>query len=575
MVLSVLYASILVLAIEVITRYAMRTSLEYTLIYAVSTELSLLLGIEIDHLVLRKRSKIATFRRLAAISIITNSIWFLVTIVGALDYLATGSEGRLVALIILGAFFGIAFRALVFGSVFYHKTISGLPIAFVQPILILIPMVLSVKEASLNSLNVVSALLAGAIAIGALEVYLASINRTQNIGEFKPLHLLQAFLDAWALEDARALERFLEIVSRGRSVETTMIRLDSARDSQVTSALLIVPGVHPGPFFPIGSSNLPADIYSRLRSSSMIPLTVHSISDHGLNLSSKKQVEAYVSSLSYADILEQGNTVCSPVMRSMNKATVSGLAFGSTALLALTQAPHGMEDFPVEVKAAIEKEAEQLGFMNSFIIDTHNSEGSKSNAQECADIVDVAKEVLVELKKARQISFHVAFSHSSEINTKLGNDVGPAGIGLVLFELAEERFSIVIVDANNARLGFREKVLEEFEKRVGTRILEIYTSDTHVTAAKTLDAKGYLALGDNTSEDSLVSLLVSLHESARERLGIGRYATSHVTSHVKTIGGEVLDDFSGLLDATSSVAKNGAIALGALCVLLTAIVTAL
>ena len=58
------------------------------------------------------------------------------------------------------------------------------------------------------------------------------------------------------------------------------------------------------------------------------------------------------------------------------------------------------------------------------------------------------------------------------------------------------KFCFVIVDANNSKLGFREEVFKDFEKIAGVRILELCTSDTHVTAAKTSGAKGYVALGD-------------------------------------------------------------------------------
>ncbi len=37
-------------------------------------------------------------------------------------------------------------------------------------------------------------------------------------------------------------------------------------------------------------------------------------------------------------------------------------------------------------------------------------------------------------------------------------DVGPAGFGLLYFQVVNTRFSIVVVDANNSVLGFREKI---------------------------------------------------------------------------------------------------------------------
>ncbi|MCL4519276.1 MAG: DUF2070 family protein [Thaumarchaeota archaeon] len=565
--ISIIYASIPALLVALLVRYFLHDGALYILSFAVLTEVLLLLGIEIDRQVLKKKSRIATFRRLASISIMSNSIWLIVSLVAIFVLAITKSDGRFLAVVILGSFFAMAFRALVFGSVFYRKTLYGLPLAIVQPAFVLLPSVLSLKFFSLYSISILSSLVAGFIGLAALELYLSSINRVQKLGQFRPIHLLQAFLDAWTLEDARAIERFLELVGRERVVETTTIKLDSLEKS----ALLIVPGVHPGPFYPIGSSNLPYDIYSKLHSSTLTPMTVHSISDHDLNLSSRSQVEKYVYSLSSMKPTEEGSSISLPVVKKKNKATVSGIAFGSTALIALTQAPDGMEDFPVSLREEIEREAERLGFQ-AFIIDTHNSEGSKPSDEECKDALDATRHVLEELKVAERHEFDFGFAHSSELGLDLGRDIGPAGFGLKSQPFCLEAFALVIVDANNAHLGFRDKVFELFESRNKTRILELCTSDTHVTAAKTKDAKGYVALGDLVSAEVFETSLSSLYERARAAMKDGRYSVSLVKTAVKTIGSEVLEDFSGLLDATISTAKNGAVVLGILAMVLIAAV---
>jgi predicted neutral ceramidase superfamily lipid hydrolase len=124
-------------------------------------------------------------------------------------------------------------------------------------------------------------------------------------------------------------------------------------------------------------------------------------------------------------------------------------------------------------------------------------------------------------------------------------------------------------------VSFREKVIELFEKENDSKILELCTSDTHVTAAKTLDAKGYLALGDAVSPEKIASALGELYKIAKSRLGQGNFSSLVVRSRVKTIGSEVLTNFSGLLDAASSVAKNGARILALVAIVLTATVALL
>lgn len=567
------YGSIIVLVITFISRTALGYTPAQTALFLIGAEFLLLLSVEIDTLVLKRHNKVASFRRLGSLTIITDSIWALLVLVGLVIAFLTHDSARLVPLIILGGLFATSFRALILGSLFYEKTWQGIPLAFVQPLLLFIPIGFQFRILTLNFFMgnpaPAAAILGGIIALAGIEIYMSSINKIK-VSVYRPLELLQAFLDAWAAEDSTNLERFLDATSKELIIESRMLTISS---SEQRKAIIIVPGVHPGPFYPIGSSNIPADIFARLKSNEVIPMVVHSMSDHGMNLPSKTQVERYVSELKdQNEILDSGFTMSTPFAKQVGKATVTGLAFGFTLSIAITQAPYGMEDFPVEVRKEIEDYSSSKKFKNVLVIDTHNSEGEKPNEKECSDALEAAKIVIDQLSNAKQFDFKVGISHSSELNEKLDPDVGPAGIGLILMEVAGERFSFVTVDSNNAVIGFREKVFSQFEKATKSRILELCTSDTHVTAAKTSDAKGYLALGDASSYPKFSEVLAKLYQKAANKVGIGFFSSSMVRGRVKTIGSEVLDDFSGLLDSASSEAKNGARILGTIVLVITAIV---
>jgi len=574
---TILLASIPVLAITVISRLVLRTAPIFLIASIPAAEVVLLISIELDRLVVKGRNKVANYRRLTSISIISNLFWLLLTFVGLIVYSLSGSETRFASLLILGAFFAISFRALIFGSLFFDRPWQGLPLALLQPILLFAPAAAGRRillPQFIGSSSVLSSIVGGVICIIAIEAYLFVLNRSTSISNFKPLELLQAFLNAWAAEDAHNLERFLDATSKEGAIRTKLLSLStsSAKDSNQT-AMIVVPGVHPGPFYPIGSSNLPGDIYAKLHTNNLLPLTVHSISDHDLNLTSQNQVERYISSLGSPNIVGSGTKMSLPQTRTANKATVNGLAFDSSVLLTITQAPYGMEDFPTDVGKEVETYAQSKNFQNTLIIDTHNSEGEKPNESECEDAFAATREVIDSLVDSPQYEFRVGFAHSSELDAWYSPDVGPAGIGLILFEVGQsEEFTLVIVDSNNSVPGFREKIFETFRKQTNSRILELCTSDTHVTAAKTADAKGYLALGDVVSVDKLNNLLHILYEKANSRLAPGNFSSSTLTSNVKTIGNEVLKDFSGLIDATSSVAKNGARVLAILAFLITIVV---
>jgi putative membrane protein len=583
---TIAYASAIALGVTAISRLGLSTPYQLIALYLVLTEVLLLVSVEIDRRVLHAR-KVATFRRLASLSILSNAFWLVLSIVGLVVSLITHDVTRLFSLVILGFFFAVGFRALIIGSLFYPKPRDALPLAFVQPILLFGPAAFSPRTFGIRfftrSIDPATAIIGGIVALIAIEFYIASIDKIK-VGTYKPFDLLQAFLNAWAAEDATNLERILETTSRETKVSSQILELEVASQSASSEnrfgATIVVPGIHPGPFYPIGSSNIPADIFRGLGASNNFPMTVHSMSDHDLNLSSKKQVERYVKSLKQdRRLMDAGSTMSEPVVVKQGKATVNAIAFGKSALLTVTQAPYGMEDFPSEVRREIENYSlSQAGFSNVLVVDTHNSEGEKPNETECEDAVSAAKRALNQLAKANQAEFEAGISHSSELDEKMEQDIGPAGIGFILFQRKGEvqnKFSLVIVDANNAVIGFREKALELFESKRNSKIIEISTSDTHVTAAKTSEAKGYLALGDVITPEKFVSILVSLQDRAEGKIAPCRYSSYVVDSEVKTIGGEVLSNFSGLVDSASSGAKNGAQILGAIAFLITIIVAIL
>jgi len=559
---AIVYSSVPVFLIALISRYVFFGGLLLAVLSIVLAEVLLFASVWIDTLALRG-NPVATFRRLEAITLISNGMWLILSVLGLLVFALTGSTMRYFSLALLGAFFAVDFRAFVFGTVFYRSPLRGLPLAFIQPALISIPVFIIGSNIQSLSATLLVPLAVGFATIAAVELYMRAINGTLKIQGFRPLEMLQAFIGAWVVEDPQNMERMLEMVSSDTNVESEILDLKAGG---TFSALLVVPGIHPGPFYPIGSSNLPSDIFNALRDEETVPLTVHSISDHDLNLPSKAQVAGYVSSLKEKrsqSVVDSGNIASLPVLRTVGKATVSGLAFGSTLVIALTQSPHGMEDFPVEVKEGILQHSTKAGFRATLIIDAHNSEGAKPNEKEAKDAVEASRQVIEELQSAQRYTFKLAFAHSSELQDKIKErDVGPAGVGLLYFEIdGKYRFSLVVVDANNSLIGFREKILSSFEKQTGSRLLEICTSDTHVTAAKAKGAKGYLALGDEISSERFSSIVVSLYERARNRIEQGSYSTSIASSNVKTAGGALLHEFSGLLDSTLRVAKVGAAAL--------------
>ena len=88
---------------------------------------------------------------------------------------------------------------------------------------------------------------------------------------------------------------------------------------------------------------------------------------------------------------------------------------------------------------------------------------AKPNETECGDAINAAREAIEELSKSKQQNFKLGFAHSSQLNVSIPKDVGPAGIGLLYFDVGDScKFCFVIVDANNSKLRLQRRSVQRF-----------------------------------------------------------------------------------------------------------------
>jgi len=458
-----------------------------------------------------------------------------------------------------GAYLDASFLFLVFGSVFSEKKLYGLVLAILPPL------------TALYVLTFAPPLLGGRLptdfasvaSIAAVGGYLLVVDRSTKLpGGHSPLMMLRAFLEAWAADQPARLEQVLDEQSSDSETTTKLINLEA--DGR--RCALIVPGIHPGPFAHVGSSNLPGRIFVSL-SPSTIPLVLHGVSAHSLNLPSESQLSRLIVALGKREQFSSGRLSTKVSKATVGKATVGGVAFGSSVLLWVTLAPHGMEDFPDFLAGKIGELAAARG-LEVIACDCHNWEGEFPKSEDIADVIEAAREVLNDLSALSHQPFSVGVSHSSELGYVGKSDIGPAGIGVVALNTAGETFGFIVADANNARAGLRDKMLSRL-KELGFDDAELFTSDTHFNAAKIRGAKGYLALGESTPPQELLDLIEELATSAKSRLSPASFRVERSIARVKVTGPQLLRDLSSSLDRVSLVARRGGIALALLLSLMT------
>jgi len=502
----------------------------------------------IERYILR-RSPLATFRRLVFTSFMSNSIWLTVMAIGLL-YLNEPSQ-----ILILGAFYATAFRLLIFRSVFLKRTSAALAASSLQPTLLTLSLTLG--SALSDGLTAKPSIyIGGSILVVSVLVYLKIVNNSgEALLKTSALTMFQAFLEAWSSDQPESLEDVMKMSGSDISVRTSLIILGMGG----SRSALVVPEVHPGPFYPVGSSNLPFQIYEHLLQRGLRPLVLHGISGHELNLTSKKDVERLLKSLDELVELGGGDKCTRPLTVSFGRAVAHGMAFGEYAFVTLTLSD-GMEDLPIKVKTSMQESALRLGFKYILLVDSHNSQGSFVGDEECFELLAAGEELLKRLKGAEQHLFKAGYSHSSELGLKFNRDIGPAGIAVLALDVGGEKRLLVSVDANNARKGVREEIISCFEDS-GIPVLELCTSDTHITAGKIMTVNGYVALGDETRVDHIVGIVKELSKRAVSRLSDSKFYVKYADTNVKIVGEDMLNHLSDAIDMVTAAAKRGGIIL--------------
>ena len=359
---------------------------------------------------------------------------------------------------------------------------------------------------------------------------------------------IQAYLASQGNDFADA-EELMEQRSTETKVSTTQIKFSTQNDQK--EFRMVLPGIHPGPYHPVGGSNIPYMIYKNLSSSAMI---MHSISDHALNLPSRNEVERYLKNLEKSKVKEEGMKCTEPVTVSINKARVTGLLFENNPLLFLSLSPHGMEDLPSYMMTEIVQYAKNRNYERTMIVDCHNAMGEEISKEDGEDMLKAAKSCLDTLitKDSFPIEFGYANTDEMDVWTE---DLGMAGLGIICFKLNEKKYFLGWADSNNMENGVREKIIETFAKR-DYQLLEICTSDTHYAPVKARNRNGYYQLGLITSAEKLAKWFFEIAKKAEENIAEAKFEILENESDVKVMGQGIYQDYSKALDNSLKITKG-------------------
>lgn len=526
-------------------------SLAVSLFYGISAILALSF---LDYLALygTPNNKISKIFHVSAFG---NLLWSAVLSAGiAIDSLFSNNNNSDIYLL-EGMLVVTGFRIAIFTSVFGSGISRAVIVSFVEPVLFII-VLLTPGEFYNGILQYSTSLLFSSFFVIWAIVWSLVADKAGRPHVSSTFNLLQAFLSAWTEQKAEKMEEIVESRAKNNRVMSYILKFVS-NDPSRKEISVVIPGVHPGPFKPIGGSNLPYELY---RFFSMRAVVVHSPSDHSFNIPSKNELEKYLLSLATSFVSSTGCTCTEPVQIKRGPFMVTGIAFGSVSLVILSMASRGMEDVPVEVSSNLQEHARNLGFSNTLVVDSHNAMGSALSNEEQQNLILCAKETLDQIKVSARYQFNVGFASSARsienndnIHIENREDMGQGGLAVIAIEVNKKRYAIGWADSNNMDRQVRDAVLSDLNSQ-GFNMIEVCTSDTHSTSGKRT-RHGYYHLGSISDVDEIAKDFRKLAQESFADIQECCFKLLSVESNIKVMGKGQFDDYSKALDRSMNITK--------------------
>ncbi|MBT7473433.1 MAG: DUF2070 family protein [Nitrosopumilus sp.] len=477
-------------------------------------------------------------------SLFGNMLWVVTILMGILASVVLSKDTSLF-FITFGMILFASFRIGLYTTTLGASLKKAWAIAFIQPLamfLVLIP-----QESWIPMLTNPIALGYGFTFLIIATAWSVVTDRAGRPGMKSTHKTIQAYLASQGNDVSDAEELMGEHATETK-VATFQIKLSSHDGAK--EFRMVLPEIHPGPYHPVGGSNIPYLIYKNLSSSAMV---MHSISDHALNLPSRNEVDNYLNNLQNFEVKEEGMKCTEPMVVQINKARVTGILFGNNPLLLLSLSPHGMEDIPNYIKKEIEQYGNNRNYTKIMTVDCHNAMGEEISKEDGEDLLKAAKSCLDSL--ITKDSFPIEFGYANTEGMDVwAEDLGMGGLGITCLKINDKKYFLGWADANNMENGVREKIVENFSNN-GNNLLEICTSDTHYAAVKARNRNGYYQLGLITSSDKISKWLSKIAENSQLNITSAKYEILENETKVRVMGKSIYEDYSKALDNSLKITK--------------------
>ena len=399
---------------------------------------------------------------------------------------------------------------------------------------------------------------------GAVWVFLVLLDRPwrSSLG-VSVLDFIQGFIGHIA-EGTRELEDFFEDLGEEALVPVTVLSV--RRPDGEEKARFVLPMIHPGPMGEIGGGNLPKRVAEEADGLAFPP---HATAGHDFNLVTEREVGTVLSAAQTAFKRLEYTDQATPVRRvQQGEASLVGQAIGDDALLVSTFAPGFADDVEYAVGLSAASEARAGSLDDVMLVDAHNSNNGLEGAdlghvvpgsQRSFDMIDGAGRLGEELAAADRgpLRCGVAWDESP---WEPQEGIGPLGIRVAVFEVADVRTAYVLIDGNNMEPGLRDEIVDALD---GVDDAEVMTTDTHIV--NTVEAENQV--GQAIPDEELLALIADLTERAIADLEPVEAGMASEKATVTVFGNDRTETLASTANAVVSL--GGALAITFLLTILT------
>ena len=485
-------------------------------------------------------NKISKVIHVAAFS---SSLWVVTILLGLLANIIFNKNSDIVNYDLVGMFIASGLRYGIFVSVFGARISRSVLISFILPT-IFFTNLLPYTSTFIPQDHVLEIIMGSLIfTIGVIWSILADRAGYPNLKS--TFRILQAFLSAWTEKRQEKIEDIFESKSKIDRVRTRIMKFERQDEKEV---FVVLPDIHPGPFNPIGGSNLPHNLFNYFKNNAVV---LHSISDHSLNLPTISEVNKYIESLDSSIIKNTGDVCTLPLQTKSNEFTLTCLNFKTSVIMIISK-DSGMEDLPYSIQGKVEQYVNELGFSDIMIVDAHNALGKKITSEEETIICDLALSSLKKIKEKQYLCYRIGYANSVGSEFKF-IELGGAGIGILNFQINNKNHLIGWVDSNNLVNGLRERILNDLNVQ-GFYMLEICSSDTHFSSGKRT-RQGYYALGNVTTYEDIIRAFSEICQKAITNTTSSKFSFLDSYSKIKLMGRDQFDNYALALNKSMNITK--------------------